>query len=78
MIDCVHIATAHCFPGNLIAAQHRLRYQEVIAKEDWGNIYVAAEMEFEESAARHHGTLTHAARLRFIGNAASLHHSLLH
>jgi N-acyl-L-homoserine lactone synthetase len=47
MIDCVGIATAHCFPGNLIAAQHRLRYQEVIAKEHWSNIYVADEMEFD-------------------------------
>jgi N-acyl-L-homoserine lactone synthetase len=47
MIDCVNIATAHCFSGNLIAAQHRLRYQEVIAKEDWSNIYVADEMEFD-------------------------------
>jgi len=47
MIDCVSIASAHCFPGNLIAAQHRLRYREVIAKEDWGNIYVADEMEFD-------------------------------
>jgi acyl-homoserine lactone synthase len=47
MIDCLNIATAHRFPGNLIAAQHRLRYQEVIAKEDWSNIYVADEMEFD-------------------------------
>jgi len=47
MIDCVTIATSHCFPGNLVAAQHRLRYQEVIAKEDWSNIYVADEMEFD-------------------------------
>jgi acyl-homoserine lactone synthase len=47
MIDCVNIATAHCFAGNLIAAHHRLRYQEVIAKEDWSNIYVAAGMEFD-------------------------------
>jgi N-acyl-L-homoserine lactone synthetase len=47
MIDCVNIATAHRFPGNLIAAQHRLRYREVIAKEDWSNIYVADEMEFD-------------------------------
>ena len=46
MIDCVNIATSHRFPGNLIAAQHRLRYREVIAKEDWSNIYVADEMEF--------------------------------
>ena len=47
MIQCVTIATSHRFPGNLIAAQHRLRYQEVIAKEDWSNIYVADEMEFD-------------------------------
>jgi N-acyl-L-homoserine lactone synthetase len=47
MIDCVTIATSHRFPGNLIAAQHRLRYREVIAKEDWSNIYVADEMEFD-------------------------------
>ena len=47
MIDCVTVATAHRFPGNLIAAQHRLRYQEVVAKEGWSNIYVADEMEFD-------------------------------
>jgi acyl-homoserine lactone synthase len=47
MIDCVTIATSHRFPGNLVAAQHRLRYREVIAKEDWSNIYVADEMEFD-------------------------------
>src|ERR1700691_3164542 len=47
MIDCVNIATSHCFPDNLVAAQHRLHYQEVIAKEDWSNIYVADEMEFD-------------------------------
>jgi N-acyl-L-homoserine lactone synthetase len=47
MIDCVTIATSHRFPENLITAQHRLRYQEVIAKEDWSNIYVANEMEFD-------------------------------
>jgi acyl-homoserine lactone synthase len=47
MIECVTIATCHYFPGNLIAAQHRLRYQEVIQKEDWSNIYVADEMEFD-------------------------------
>ena len=47
MIDCVNIATSHRFPGNLVAAQHRLRYREVIAKEDWSNIYVADEMEFD-------------------------------
>ena len=47
MIDCVTIASSHRFPGNLVAAQHRLLYREVIAKEDWSNIYVADEMEFD-------------------------------
>lgn len=47
MIECVSIATAHCFSGNPIAAQHRLRYREVVAKEEWGNIYVADDMEFD-------------------------------
>ena len=47
MIECVTIATSHCFPGNLVADQHRLRYREVIEKEDWGDVYVANEMEFD-------------------------------
>jgi acyl-homoserine lactone synthase len=47
MIDCVSVARAHCFSGNPIAAQHRLRYREVVAKEDWGNIYVTDGMEFD-------------------------------
>ena len=80
MIDCVTIATAHCFPGNLIAAQHRLRYQEVIAKEDWSNIYVADEMEFdrydtiatEYFIARNSGR-RRSRRLPFLSDDHSLH-----
>ena len=47
MIDCVSLSTSHHFPENLLAAQHRLRYQEVIQKENWGNIYTCDEMEFD-------------------------------
>jgi N-acyl-L-homoserine lactone synthetase len=47
MIECVSIATNHCFPGNLVAEQHALRYREVIAKEAWSDIYTVDEMEFD-------------------------------
>jgi N-acyl-L-homoserine lactone synthetase len=47
MIDCVSIATNHCFPGNVVAEQHALRYREVIAKEAWSDIYTVDEMEFD-------------------------------
>jgi acyl-homoserine lactone synthase len=47
MIDCVSIGTNHCFPGNLVAEQHALRYREVIAKEEWADIYTVDEMEFD-------------------------------
>jgi N-acyl-L-homoserine lactone synthetase len=47
MIDCVSIATSHCFPGNVVAEQHALRYREVIAKEAWSDIYTVDEMEFD-------------------------------
>ena len=46
MIDCVTIATNQFFPGNLVAEQHRLRYREVVAKENWRDIYVVDGMEF--------------------------------
>lgn len=48
MIDCVSIATAHHFPDNLLVAQHRLRYQEVIQKENWGNVFIVDGMEFDK------------------------------
>lgn len=47
MIDCVTIATSHFFPGNLLAEQHRLRYREVIAKENWRDVYIMDGMEFD-------------------------------
>jgi acyl-homoserine lactone synthase len=47
MIDCVSIATSHNFPENLLAAQHRLRYREVIQKENWSDVYITDGMEFD-------------------------------
>lgn len=48
MIDCVSIATCHHFPGNPIIQQHKLRYREVIQKEEWKNIYILDRMEFDQ------------------------------
>lgn len=48
MIECVSIATSHHFPENLLVAQHKLRYREVIQKENWGNIYTVDGMEFDQ------------------------------
>jgi acyl-homoserine lactone synthase len=47
MIDCVSVATTHHFPENLLAEQHRLRYREVIQKENWGDVYICNGMEFD-------------------------------
>lgn len=47
MIDCVSLATSHHFSENLLVSQHKLRYQEVIQKENWGNIYTCDGMEFD-------------------------------
>lgn len=48
MINCVNISTSHHFSRNLLVEQHKLRYQEVIQKENWGNIYTVDEMEFDQ------------------------------
>ena len=34
-IECVTLETAHLFPGNPIAAQHRLRYRAIIERQQW-------------------------------------------
>lgn len=47
MIDCVTIATTHHFSENLVTEQHRLRYREVIQKENWGDVYICDGMEFD-------------------------------
>ena len=47
MIDCVSIASSHRFSENLLAEQHKLRYREVIQKENWGDVYIVDGMEFD-------------------------------
>lgn len=47
MIDCVSIATSHNFLDSPIIQQHRLRYREVVQKEQWGHIYTLDGMEFD-------------------------------
>ena len=34
-IECVTLETAHLFPGNPIAAQHKLRYRAIIERQQW-------------------------------------------
>lgn len=48
MIDCVTISNNHCFAGNPLLEQHKLRYKEVIAKEKWDDIYLLDQMEFDQ------------------------------
>jgi acyl-homoserine lactone synthase len=47
MISCVSMATNHHFDGNLLLEQHKLRYREVVDKEEWQNIYIMGGMEFD-------------------------------
>lgn len=47
MISCVSMATNHHFDGNLLLGQHKLRYREVVDKEEWQNIYIMGGMEFD-------------------------------
>lgn len=48
MIDCVSIPTNHHFPENLLVEQHRLRYREVVNKENWSDVYIIDGMEFDQ------------------------------
>lgn len=48
MIDCVRIGTSHNFAENILVEQHRLRYREVIDKENWRDVYTVDEMEFDQ------------------------------
>ena len=47
MIDCVSIATNCNFSYSPIIRQHRLRYREVVQKEQWSHIYTLDGMEFD-------------------------------
>ena len=47
MIDCDSIINCNDFNKNLVVEQHKLRFKEVIQKEQWDNIYVLDNMEFD-------------------------------
>jgi len=47
VIDCVSIINCNSFDKNLVVEQHKLRYKEVIQKEQWNNVYVLDDMEFD-------------------------------
>ncbi len=39
-IYCVTMATLHLYSDNLITDQYQLRYKEIVAKEQWTDLYV--------------------------------------
>ncbi|NBU58292.1 MAG: autoinducer synthase [Betaproteobacteria bacterium] len=47
MIECVTLETNHLFDGNPIAAQHRLRYRSVIARQNW-DVPTIRELEYDD------------------------------
>lgn len=46
-IECVTLETSHCFPGNPLAAQHRLRYRCIIERQDW-QVPKWRDMEYDQ------------------------------
>ncbi|MCK6418181.1 MAG: hypothetical protein L6Q57_04495 [Alphaproteobacteria bacterium] len=46
MIECVTLSTNHCFAGNPICEQHRLRYESIIQRQQW-DVPVIREMEYD-------------------------------
>lgn len=47
MIEFVTLETAHRFPENPLAAQHRLRYQSIILRQGW-DVPSVNDMEFDQ------------------------------
>ena len=47
MIEFVTLETAHLFPENPLAAQHRLRYRSIILRQGWDVPFIN-EMEFDQ------------------------------
>ncbi len=46
MIQCTTLETNHYFKGNPILAQHRLRYESIIKRQNW-DIPTVREMEYD-------------------------------
>jgi len=47
MIECVTLETNHLFDGNPVAAQHRLRYRSVIARQNW-DVPTIRDLEYDD------------------------------
>jgi acyl homoserine lactone synthase len=47
MIEFVTVENMNRFPGNALAAQHRLRYRSIIERQDW-DVPNYGEMEFDQ------------------------------
>ncbi len=46
-VDCVTIANNHLFHNNLLAGQHRLRYDSIISRQNW-NVPHIEGMEYDQ------------------------------
>lgn len=46
MIECVTLENNHCFSGNPLREQHRLRYRSIIVRQKW-DVPTVREMEFD-------------------------------
>ena len=47
MIEFVTVENVNQFPGNALAAQHRLRYRSIIERQEW-DVPNYGEMEFDQ------------------------------
>jgi N-acyl-L-homoserine lactone synthetase len=47
-IECVSLSNLNHDNQRLVIEQHKLRYKEVISKENWENIYIYDDMEFDQ------------------------------
>ena len=47
MIEFVTVENMDCFPGNALAAQHRLRYRSIIERQNW-DVPNYGQMEFDQ------------------------------
>jgi acyl homoserine lactone synthase len=46
MIECVTLETSHHFKGNPIAAQHRLRFESIIKRQNW-DVPTVRDLEYD-------------------------------
>ncbi len=47
MIECITLENVHCFSGNPICEQHRLRYRSIIERQGW-DVPVVRGLEYDQ------------------------------